>query len=149
MKYFINFIRMKKLLLSVTLFVYGSIAFAQDTRAVLAVLEDQVVAWNRGDMEGFMDYYWRSDSLLFVGKKGPTYGWQNILDDYKKGYPDKAAMGKLKFNTLKITPVNETNVFVMGRWELKGNYGNPDGYFTLWMREINGEWKIVADHTSG
>ncbi|RZA00443.1 MAG: DUF4440 domain-containing protein [Sphingobacteriaceae bacterium] len=141
---------MKRLLFSTILFIcYYCSAVAQDTRAVLAILEDQVVAWNRGDLDSFMDHYWRSDSLVFVSSAGPKYGWQTTLDNYKKSYPDKVAMGTLKFNILKITAINTTNVFVMGRWELKREHDNPDGYFTLWIREIDGDWKIAADHTSG
>ena len=141
---------MKRLLLSTVLFFccYCS-AFAQDTRAILAILEDQVVSWNRGDLNSYMDHYWRSDSLVFVSSAGLKYGWQNTLDNYKKSYPDKAAMGTLKFNILRINAINTTNAFVMGRWEIKHDGDSPYGYFTLWVREIDGDWKIVADHTSG
>jgi hypothetical protein len=139
---------MKRMLLSAVIFIYTATAFAQDDRAVLAVLENQVVDWNRGDLDSFMDAYWRSDSLMFVGKKGPVYGFNNILERYKKAYPDKAAMGKLKYNILKIMPVDTANVIVMGRWEVKRTGDSPDGYFTLWMRELEGIWKIASDHTS-
>ena len=146
-----NFIdcRMKKLLLSCFL-VLGSCLFlkAQDRQAVLNVLENQRQAWNKGDVEGFMQGYWRSDSLLFVGKSEPVYGWQATLDRYKKTYASKAAMGKLTFNILKVDLLDPTNAFMLGGWHLDREKDTLGGYFTLWFRKINGEWKIVCDHTS-
>ena len=121
---------------------------AQDKEAILKVLSTQQAAWNRGDLEGFMQGYWRSDSLLFVGKAAPTHGWQATLDNYKKGYPDKAAMGILTFDIMKVDLLDATNAFILGSWKLKREKDTPGGYFTLWFRKINGEWKVVVDHTS-
>ncbi len=126
----------------------ANICFAQDQQAILKVLSVQNQAWNRGDLDAFMQGYWKSDSLLFVGKSGPKYGWQTTLDNYKKGYPDKAAMGQLTFDILKVQLLDKTNAFVLGGWRLKREKDAPGGYFTLWFRKINGEWKIVADHSS-
>jgi len=132
------------LLLSIT-----AICAAQDREAVIKVLDDQRIAWNKGDIEGFMQGYWKSDSLLFLGKEAPVYGWQKTLDRYKKSYQGKAGMGELKFDILQVKVLDSTNAFVMGGWGLKLENGKtPGGYFTLWFRKINGEWKIVCDHTS-
>ncbi|WP_345211613.1 nuclear transport factor 2 family protein [Mucilaginibacter gynuensis] len=139
---------MKRLLLASLLFLFACTAFAQDKKTIANVLETQRQAWNRGDLDEFMQQYWKSDSLLFVGKSGPTYGWQQTLDNYKKGYPDKAAMGTLTFKIIKINLIDKTNAFVLGGWNLKREKDSPGGYFTLWFRKINGEWKIVADHSS-
>ncbi|HVV56403.1 MAG TPA: nuclear transport factor 2 family protein, partial [Mucilaginibacter sp.] len=105
-------------------------------------------AWNRGDVEGFMQGYWKSDSLMFVGSSPPVYGWQSTLERYKEHYPDKAAMGELTFDILQVKVLDSSNAFVLGGWRLKRKNDSPGGYFTLWFRKINGEWKIVCDHTS-
>lgn len=121
---------------------------AQEKEAILKVLTTQQAAWNRGDIEDFMQGYWKSDSLLFVGKSAPTHGWQATFDNYKKGYPDKAAMGTLTFDIMKVKLLDATNAFILGGWKLKREKDTPGGYFTLWFRKINGEWKIVVDHSS-
>ncbi|HTH83502.1 MAG TPA: nuclear transport factor 2 family protein [Mucilaginibacter sp.] len=126
-----------------TCFLYG-----QESKAILKVLSTQQTAWNNGDVDGFMQGYWKSDSLLFVGKAAPTHGWQATLDNYKRGYPDKAAMGTLTFDILKVEVLDPQNAFVLGGWHLKREKDAPGGYFTLWFKKINGEWKIVCDHTS-
>jgi ketosteroid isomerase-like protein len=139
---------MKKYLFSCLLFLVSCFCYAQDNQAILKVLETQRQAWNKGDLEGYMQGYWKSDSLLFVGKSGPKYGWQTTLDNYKKGYPDKAAMGQLGFDILKIQLLDKTNAFVLGGWHLKREAGDVGGYFTLWLRKFKGEWKVVADYSS-
>jgi uncharacterized protein (TIGR02246 family) len=139
---------MKKIFLS-SLFLLAAIcSFAQDREAILKVMDTQKVAWNRGDIEGFMQTYWKSDSLVFVGKTAPTYGWQTTLEHYKATYPDKAAMGTLAFNIIQVKVLDKTNAFVLGGWKLTREKDTPGGYFTLWFRKIKGEWKIVCDHTS-
>jgi ketosteroid isomerase-like protein len=139
---------MKKFILFCLLIICSCVLYAQDKQAVLKVLDTQQAAWNRGDIEGFMQGYWKSDSLLFVGSSAPTYGWQATLNNYKKGYPDKAAMGRLSFNIMQVKLLDAENAFVLGAWHLKREKDAPGGYFTLWFRKINGEWKIVVDHTS-
>lgn len=139
---------MKSLLLSCFLIFSVYFCAAQDKEAIEKVLETQRQAWNKGDVDGFMQGYWKSDSLLFVGKNGPKYGWQNTLDNYKKGYPDKAAMGELTFKVLKVQLLDPDNAFMLGGWSLKREKDAPGGYFTLWFRKIQGQWKIVVDHTS-
>jgi ketosteroid isomerase-like protein len=139
---------MKRTILFCLLIFCGYFSHAQDKEAVLKVIETQRQAWNRGDVEGYMQGYWKSDSLVFVGKTAPVYGWQNTLERYKKSYPDKAAMGQLTFTILQVKVLDADNAFVLGGWNLKREKDAPGGYFTLWFRKINGEWKIVCDHTS-
>ncbi|HEY4197017.1 MAG TPA: DUF4440 domain-containing protein [Mucilaginibacter sp.] len=122
--------------------------FAQDKEAILKVLEDQRQAWNKGDIENYMQGYWKSDSVMFIGKSAPVYGWQSTLDRYKKAYPDKAAMGQLTFDIIQVKVLDGSNAFMLGGWHLKREKDAPGGYFTLWFRKIKGEWKIVCDHTS-
>jgi len=140
--------RMKKLTFSFLLMLTVCVCRAQDKQAIANLMYTQQKAWSRGDVEGFMQGYWKSDSLVFVGKTGPDYGWQTTLDHYKKRYPDKAAMGQLKFTLLQVKVLDATNAFVLGKWHLKRIKDELGGYYTLWFRKINGEWKIVCDHTS-
>jgi ketosteroid isomerase-like protein len=139
---------MKKSLLCGLLLMSAVFCFSQDKKAILKVLEDQRLAWNRGDLDGYMQGYWHSDSLMFVGKSGPQYGWQTTLNNYKKGYPDKAAMGQLSFDILKVELLDKTNAFVLGAWHLKRVSDAPGGYFTLLLRKIKGVWLVVSDHSS-
>ena len=125
-----------------------SFCFAQDKEAIVKVLNDQHQAWNKGYIEGFMQGYWKSDSLMFIGKTTPVYGWQKTLDRYKKTYPGKAGMGELAFDILQVRVLDKSNAFVLGGWHLKLEKSAPGGYFTLWFRKIKGEGKIVCDHTS-
>ena len=117
----------------------------KEIRRLLAV---QTASWNRGDIEGFMQTYWKSDSLMFIGKSGVTRGWQPTLDNYKKGYPDTAAMGKLAFDILSVQQLSPESFFVVGKWMLKRTIGDLSGYYTLLLRKLKGQWVIVADHSS-
>ncbi|RZK53477.1 MAG: DUF4440 domain-containing protein, partial [Pedobacter sp.] len=101
-----------------------------------------------GDLEAFMQAYAKSDSLLFVGKSGPTYGWQQTLDNYKRGYPDKSAMGFLTFGIKKVDFLAKDKAFVLGSWHLKRDKDEPKGYFTLLLQKIDGIWKVIVDHSS-
>ena len=134
-----------------TLFLLATFAaFAQkDTETeIRRLLATQTESWNRGDVEGFMQTYWKSDSLMFIGKKGVVRGWQQTLDNYKKGYPDTAAMGKLSFDIVEVKPLSKEYAFVVGKWMLKRSIGDVSGHYTLLLRRIKGQWKIVADHSS-
>ncbi len=123
-------------------------AQSQDEKAIVKILSEQDTAWNRGDIESFMKGYWKSDSLMFIGKSGITYGWQKTLDNYKKRYPDTVAMGKLNFEYIEMKQLSENYFFVVGKWHLTRTIGNLDGAFTLLLRKINNTWVIVKDHSS-
>jgi ketosteroid isomerase-like protein len=116
--------------------------------AITQLLQVQTAAWNRGDIEGFMQTYWKSDSLMFIGKNGVKWGWQTTLENYKKGYPDTAAMGKLDFDVIQVKRLSALYYFVVGRWHLKRTIGDLSGHFNLLLRKIKGRWVIVADHSS-
>ena len=141
---------MRKLItLSFSLFFAIALhAQSLDSTAIHALLNKQVQAWNNGDIDTFMQTYWKSDSLLFIGAKGPTYGWQTTLEGYKKRYPDTITMGKLNFNILEIKLLEENYAFVLGRWHLARTIGDIGGHFTLLFQKIKGQWFIIADHTS-
>lgn len=112
------------------------------------VLDLQMQCWNKGNIDCFMEGYWRSDSLMFIGKNGITYGWQNTLENYKVRYPDKDAMGELSFEILNQETLSDIVVMVVGKWLLKRKSGDIGGYFTLVFKKIDGKWLIVKDHTS-
>lgn len=139
---------MKNIILIGFLLLGLSHGYGQDKEAIMKVMDNQQNAWNRGDIDGFMQGYWKSDSLLFVGSIAPTYGWQTTADHYKNKYPNQAAMGRLSFTIVKVELLDKTNAFILGAWHLKRDHDEPEGYFTLWFKKIKGEWKIVVDHTS-
>ncbi|MEP6950715.1 MAG: DUF4440 domain-containing protein [Ginsengibacter sp.] len=140
---------MKKIfVVTIAIFSFTS-TFAQtaDEAAIRKILSIQEAAWNSANIENFMKGYWVSDSLMFIGKT-VTYGWQKTLDNYKKRYPDTAAMGKLSFDLLEFIPLSPGYYFVVGKWHLQRSIGDIGGYFTLLFRKIQGQWLIIADHSS-
>lgn len=124
------------------------IAQSKNELAIRKTLDDQTAAWNRGDIESFMKGYWENDSLMFIGKSGVTYGWSNTLNNYKKGYPDTAAMGQLIFTLLQVKKLSKKYYHVTGKWYLKRSIGDVSGHYTLVFRKINGRWMIISDHSS-
>ena len=117
----------------------------EDIVALLEVLQLQEKAWSNNDLEGFMQGYWKSDSLKFYGSNGLTKGWHQTLDNYKKGYPTKAHSGTLTFKINDISKIDDGSYWVMGEYFLKRNIGDANGVFMIIFKKINGEWKIVAD----
>ena len=112
-------------------------------------MSEQETCWNAGNLECFMQHYWHSDSLLFIGKSGLTYGWQPTLDNYISGYPDKSAMGKLTFTNEVKEFIDTETVQVIGQWELKrDSLKNLGGYYSLLWKIKKGEWVIISDHSS-
>ena len=140
---------MRTILIAVLL-VISLVAAAQgkDEQKIKEILGRQTAAWNRGDIEGFMQTYWKSDSLMFIGKNGVKYGWQATLDNYRKSYPDKTAMGQLSFDILAIKKISPHYYYLVGKWMLKRTIGDLQGHFDLLIKRVKGEWKIVADHSS-
>jgi hypothetical protein len=116
----------------------------------------QEQAWNTGDLTGFMVPYWHSDSLLFVGSKGPSYGWSTTLANYQSGYPTPEHMGQLHFDVLQLDPLGNDHAFMLGAWHLQrsDSLGDLAGHFTLiWARAKSGAgtdsgWHIISDHSS-
>ena len=140
---------MKKIFLVSFVFLsIQSMAQSADEKAIRNILSEQTAAWNRGDIDNFMKGYWENDSLMFIGKSGVTYGWTNTLNNYKKGYPDTASMGKLTFTLLHFKRLSGEYYHVTGKWFLKRSIGDVGGHYTLLFRKIKGKWVIVADHSS-
>ncbi|WP_310991160.1 YybH family protein [Aequorivita marina] len=118
---------------------------SEDKKAILSVLNRQEKAWNHYDLEGYMQGYWKSDSLKFYGSSGLTNGWQQTLDNYKNAYPSKDFTGTLKFTVDAITKIEANAYHVMGQYHLARNTGDTNGVFLIIFRKIKGKWRIVAD----
>jgi ketosteroid isomerase-like protein len=112
------------------------------------LLADQQSAWNRGDQDEFLKGYWQSESTAFVGTQGIVRGWQGLRERYRKGYPDRRAMGTLEFSELEVTPLCAEAALALGKWHLEREAGLVGGVFSLVLRHFPEGWRIVADHTS-
>ena len=122
--------------------------FRSDSSKIVTKLFAQQVCWNKGDIDCFMQTYWRSDSLKFIGKDGITYGWQATIDRYRKKYPDQSYMGSLSFNVLEMEYLGPNTIMLVGKWDLIRAMGDVGGHFTLIWKRIADEWMIITDHTS-
>ena len=119
-----------------------------DHEAILAILNAQQAAWNRGDVDAFLTGYWQSPEVTFSGSNGVSRGWDEVLARYKRNYPDRAAMGQLDFSELEFRFLGPDAALVLGRWHLKRENDELGGVFSLvWQRFPDG-WKIIHDHTS-
>ena len=121
---------------------------AKSIAAVRAVLDAQAAAWNRGDIETYMDGYARSADTVFVSGDRVTRGWQTVLERYKKAYDSREKMGTLTFSDVEINMLSKDAAIVLGRWHLQRSKDEPHGRFTLLFRKTTAGWKIVHDHTS-
>jgi ketosteroid isomerase-like protein len=121
---------------------------AKAIAAIRAVLDAQRDAWNRGDIEGYMDGYNRADTTIFVSGDSVTRGWKTVLDRYKRNYGSREKMGTLTFSDLEINLLSKDSAVVVGRWHLQRANDEPHGRFTLIFRKTRQGWKIVHDHTS-
>jgi len=108
-------------------------------------MKKQQEDWSNYDIDGFMESYWKSDSLKFYGASGVTYGWEQTLANYHKRYPSKEHTGTLNFKINDISKINDGSYFVMGEYNLVRTVGNADGVFMIIFKKINGAWKIIAD----
>lgn len=132
-----------------SLMVFQPLDTGEEIEKLLTV---QAQCWNEGDIDGFMQTYWKSEDLTFSGGGNTTRGWQATLDRYKKSYP-KDKMGQLTFDGLETTPLADEAAMVLGKWHLsipqkEGNAIKKDGNFTLVLKKIEGQWKIIHDHSS-
>jgi ketosteroid isomerase-like protein len=140
--------RISLLILAATVFGASPVAAAASTAEIREILHAQQQAWNRGDIDGFMNGYARSRSTIFVSEDTVTRGWQTVRDRYKKKYSDREKMGTLMFSDLEITRLGSNAAIVVGRWQLKRKIDKPHGRFTLVFRRLAEGWRIVHDHTS-
>lgn len=136
------------LLFALPVFLVGQTNDEKTKAAIRVVIDAQAAAWNRGDVEGYMDGYDRSPNTEFVGGDSITRGWQQVLDHYKKKYDTREKMGVLTFSDLVINMVSKDAALVLGRWRLKRANDEPHGTFTLLFRKTKAGWRIVHDHSS-
>lgn len=119
-----------------------------EKEAIAQVIFDQQNAWNRGDIEGYMQGYAKTDTLRFASGGNVSYGWLPTLERYQEGYPDKETMGKLIFSKIDIQILSDEAALVFGKWELERENDHPWGLFTLLFNKTSKGWKVVYDHTS-
>ncbi len=145
---------MNNLLFYALILLIGFPVFSQDNlsekdrKAIMEVFKMTEDAWNEGNIDQFMEGYWNSDNLVFVGSAGPTYGWEATRQRYHESYPDRAAMGKLTFRLLNIKKIDRRTVLLIGKFHLSRTIGDLSGHYTLVWQKIDGNWVIVADHSS-
>jgi len=124
-------------------------AWAEDAAdEIKDLLKSQQEAWNDGDLQGFMDLYWKSDKLRFASGANVTYGWQDTLDSYQRRYNTPEKMGELKFKVEEVRVLSDSHALVFGEWRLDRDVADLKGLFTLLFEKREEGWKIIADHTS-
>jgi len=138
-------VKLLVVLFSFAVTVYGQ---TKEEKSIRQVLVTQTECWNHGNIEGFMQTYWKSDSLMFIGKTGVHVGWQETLNNYKKAYPDTSAMGKLSFDIIDIKKLSSEYYYLVGKWMLKRSLGDLTGYYDLLLKKIKSRWYIISDHSS-
>jgi len=121
---------------------------SKDEKKILSILEHQTKAWNEGDFDRFMIGYYESDSLMYIGKSGVTYGYQSTLNSYKTNYAGRENMGTLTFHILHMKPLGKKHYLVVGKWSLKRTVGDVGGHYTLTFEKQKGKWVVIADHSS-
>ncbi len=152
---------MKWALFALALHCHISIVSAQELSKLAPTVQDatkqtitqlltvQAEAWNAGNLEKFMETYWKSDKLTFSSGGNTTRGWQATLDRYKKNYSTREKMGVLHFDELDVTIIESQTALVLGNWHLRFADGNKaDGNFSLVVTKIDNAWKIIHDHSS-
>jgi len=137
------------LFFSISVFAQNDSNYEKDKTDILAVMKAQEIAWSNNDLEGFMEGYWKSESLKFYGASGLTKGWQQTLDNYKKGYPTKEHSGTLTFKINDVSAIEGNSYWVMGEYFLKRKVGDANGIFIIIFKKIDGKWKIVGDMSCG
>ena len=136
------------IVLSVGLLSSCSFDKEKEKKEIMELLFHQVNDWNSGDIESYMQAYWKSDQLRFASGARVTYGWQKTFKNYKKAYPSKLEMGKLVFSDFQIKIMDNKNAIVFGRWQLFRDTDVPNGLFTLNLYKFPEGWRIISDHTS-
>jgi hypothetical protein len=139
---------MRSILLIIFLIPFLLFSQTKDEKAILDILDAQTKAWNEGNLEKFMIGYWENDSLMYIGKKGVTYGYQSTLNSYKTNYAGRDNMGMLTFHILHMKPLGKKHYLVVGKWSLKRTVGDVGGHYTLTFEKQKGKWVVIADHSS-
>ena len=115
---------------------------------IQSVFTAQQDAWNRGDIDAFMNGYAQSASTVFVSGDEVTRGWDTVRERYRRKYSDRTKMGTLTFSEIEVTPLSADSAVVLGRWKLQRANDQPHGRFTLVFKRLPEGWRIILDHTS-
>lgn len=135
------------LVLFFTLSFFHSFCQTRDEHAIRDIIKKQETAWNDADMNGYMQYYWKSESLLRItNKRGLKWGWQTVFDDYKKLYPDAASMGKTTLEVISMKRLSRKYYFVVEKSSLTRGNESFSGYSSLLFKKIKGRWYPIVDH---
>ena len=138
----------------IALFLFSLNSYSQnpislkDSLGIMNVMSLQQDAWNNGDIDSFMQGYLKSEELVFSGKSGPIYGWENTRKRYYSSYPNTQIMGKLNFTVKKIRLISLNSAYLIGEYYLKKSTEDSYGHFTLLWKKVDDNWLIVSDHTS-
>ena len=138
----------------IALFLFSLNSYSQnpislkDSLGIMNVMSLQQDAWNNGDIDSFMQGYLKSEELVFSGKSGPIYGWENTRKRYYSSYPNTQIMGKLNFTVKKIRAISLNSAYLIGEYYLKRSTEDSYGHFTLLWKKVDDNWLIVSDHTS-
>jgi len=132
--------------------ICGAVCYSQtqsdDEQSIRTLLDHQCAAWNRGDIAGYMEGYWKSDSLLFTSGGTIRRGWDETLQKYRQKYDSREKMGKLAFSDVSVKLLSDRSAWVFGRWKIDRTGDAPDGVFTLILKRLSNGWKIIHDHSS-
>ena len=147
---------MRSLIILTTVLAMGSSPLANAAKMpaemnqhpLVAIIEAQESAWNNGDLAEFMNGYWQSEQLAFIGSEAISYGWDETLARYRQRYPDRATMGELQFEVLELIEISEDYAWLLGNWRLTREDDHPSGHFTLLWQRIDDKWVIIRDHSS-
>lgn len=141
---------MKKLLLILLL---PFVMFAQqkadpDIEQILTNIKTLNQCWNNGDLDGYMNMHWRSESVVFMSNHSVVSGWDKVYDVYKRAYPTVETMGTLTLTVIHLEKLSDTAAFMIGKYEVAADRGNQSGHFNLLWKKIDGKWLIAVDHSS-
>lgn len=125
----------------------GLLSQSKNEAEIMEVLEKQKEAWNRGDLKGYMAYYWNSEELTFQSGDRRVKGWNTLYERYSRSYSGER-MGRLEFSDLEIKMLGENHALVLGRWQVEWATEKKGGVFTLVIRKFPEGWRIIHDHTS-
>ncbi len=142
------FIGKRMSFLGILFFLVGCKTNTSNSKELEQKIRLQEECWNNGNIECFMQTYWKSDSLKFIGKSGLQMGWDRTLNNYKKSYSSKELMGKLRFDIKTIEFLGDQSAIMIGNWNLFRKSDTLSGYSTIIWKKINGEWVITVDHSS-
>ena len=145
---------MKKLIFKILLFYFviflTSCKSTNNCDQIYDLMQEQEESWNKGNIDDFMNKYWKNDSLIFLGKSGINYGWKKTISNYKNSYKDKNEMGRLEFKNILCKPINKSTHIIAGKWSIfrEDSIRNIGGYYSLIWVKKDKVWKIIYDHTS-